>query len=371
MITELEPREREIFRQIVEIYSLSGEPVGSRTVARRLATKEKKLSAATVRNIMADLQEGGLIYSPHTSAGRIPTEFGLRLFINGILEVETLSDGECTAIRELCLSYRYRPLSEVLSEISALLADLTSCVGFIAVSKQDRPLKYIDFLQIDEEHILVILVTQNDEVENRIMGIPEGFSRSILEKAKDFLNAHLVNHMPTLQELYQIVTKKIEEQRTEIDTLTAKIVEMGLATRCERYDREQLLIVRGQSKLLGNVTAIEDIERIKILFEAFETHDTVQRLLNAVGQAKGVRIFIGKENILFNQTGYSLILSAYRDCRTRMTGTVGVIGLQRLNYARIIPMVDYTAKTISQMITHSQHYTFVQKGEKKITYDAT
>ena len=353
MTKELEPRTREVFRQIVEIYCSSGEPVGSRTIARRLAAKDQKLSAATVRNMMADLQEEGLIYAPHTSAGRIPTESGFRLFINDILEIETLSDDEQQAIQNRCLIYQYRPLSEVLSEMSALLADLTSCVGLIAVPKQERPLKHIDFLRIDEDHILVILVTQKDEVENRIIVVPKNFSSSTLEKAKNFLNAHLVD-TPTLQELYQIVLKNIEEQRAEIDTLTAKIVEIGLATWKDTHDCEQLLIVRGQSKLLGKVTAIKDIERIKTLFEAFETHDIVQRLLNAVGQAEGVRIFIGEENTLFNQTGYSLILSAYRDQRIQATGTVGVIGQQRLNYARIIPMVDYTAKAISRMINHSQ-----------------
>lgn len=347
ILTELDPRVLNIFREIVEVYFTSGEPVSSRTISRRLGNK---LSAATIRNIMSDLQEEGLIYSPHPSAGRIPTECGLRLFVNGILEVRGLSPDDQEVIENQCSTNNKRSISEVLEETSTLLADLTSCVGLVAVPKTDLPLKHIEFMHISRGRILAILVTKDGHVENRLIDIPFEVSSTTLEIARNYLNTRLNSR--TLKELHHVVLKEIEDHKAELDILTTNLIEAGLTTCTEDMKTpHQLLIIRGQAKLLGNVTALKDVDRIRTLFEALETRDTMSQLLEAVHSAEGVQIFIGAENVWFRDAGCSLIVSSYHNKDAQIIGAVGVLGLQRLDYARIIPMVDYTAKVISRTLS--------------------
>jgi heat-inducible transcriptional repressor len=343
MINELNQRSRDIFRAIVEAYVETGEPIGSRTISRRLGIS---LSPATIRNVMADLEEQGLLYAPHTSAGRLPTEVGLRLFVNGLLELGALSETERENIVLKCKAAG-RSLPEVLAEASSMLSGLSSCAGLVLAPKTDRPLRHIEFVQLGPGRALVVMVTEDGLVENRVVEVPVGMPLSTLQQASNYLNAKLVGR--TLDETRAEILKEIEEQRTQLDVLSSKVVEAGLATWAGIGSTGHL-IVRGQAKLLEDVTALSDLERIRSLFEALETHEAMVRLLDATGKADGVQIFIGAENTLFNYSGCSLIIAPYQNSREQIVGAIGVIGPTRINYARIIPMVDYTAKVLGRLL---------------------
>lgn len=343
MITELNQRSRDIFRLIVDAYVQSGEPVGSRTVSRKLGMA---LSPATIRNVMADLEEQGLLYAPHTSAGRIPTEAGLRMFVNGLLEIGALAEEEREAIEAKCASSG-RSLPEVLSEASTMLSGLSRCAGLVLAPKTDRPLKHFEFVSLGPGRALVVLVNEDGLVENRVVEVPIGLPGSTLQVASNYLNARLTGR--TLDEARQAVLREVEEQRTELDELSRRVVEAGLATWAGAGANGHL-IVRGQHKLLDDVTALSDLERVRSLFEALETKEAMLRLLDATGRGDGVQIFIGAENVLFNHSGCSLIIAPFQNSRERVIGAIGVIGPTRINYARIIPLVDYTAKVVGRLI---------------------
>lgn len=344
MITELNKRSREIFRQIVDAYVATGEPVGSRTISRRLGMA---LSPATIRNVMADLEEQGLLYAPHTSAGRIPTEAGLRLFVNGLLEIGALSEDERGAIEAKCSSSG-RSMQDVLGEASTMLSGLSHCAGLVVAPKTDRPLKHIEFVSLGPGRALVVLVNEDGLVENRVIEVPVGLPASTLQMVSNYLSAKLVGR--TLDEARQDVLREIEEQKTQLDELSRRVVAAGLATWAGSAGNDGQLIVRGQARLLEDVTALSDLERVRSLFEALETKEAMLRLLDATGQGDGVQIFIGAENVLFNHSGCTLIISPFQNSRERVIGAIGVIGPTRINYARIIPLVDYTAKVIGRLI---------------------
>jgi len=343
MISELNQRSREIFRLIVDAYVESGEPVGSRTISRRLGMS---LSPATIRNVMADLEEQGLLYAPHASAGRIPTEAGLRMFVNGLLEIGSLPEDEREAIEAKC-NAAGRSLPDALSEASAMLSGLSRCAGLVLAPKTDRPLKHIEFVSLGPGRALVVLVNEDGLVENRVVEVPIGLPASTLRMASNYLTAKLVGR--TLEEARQVVRSEIEDQRTQLDELSRRVVEAGLATWAGTQADGQL-IVRGQAKLLEDVTALSDLERVRALFEALETKEAMLRLLDATGRGDGVQIFIGAENVLFSHSGCSLIISPFQNSREQVIGAIGVIGPTRINYARIIPLVDYTAKVIGRLV---------------------
>jgi heat-inducible transcriptional repressor len=342
-IGELNQRSREIFRLIVDSYVLNGEPVGSRTLSRLLG---QHLSPATIRNVMADLEEAGLLYSPHTSAGRLPTEAGLRLFVHGLLEVGNLADDERHNIESLCAA-RGRSLAQALEEATAALSGLSHCAGMVVVPKQERPLKHIEFVHLGPGRALVVLVTEDGLVENRVIEVPLGLPPATLVSAGNFLNSRLIGR--TIEEAGVDIEGEITSHRAQLDELTSKVVSTGLAIWAGG-DGASALIVRGQANLLEDVTALADLERLRSLFEMLETKETVLRLLDASKRAEGVQIFIGAESHLFGVAGCSMIIAPYQNSREQIVGAIGVIGPTRINYARIIPMVDYTAKVIGRLI---------------------
>jgi len=344
MITELNNRSREIFRHIVEAYVATGEPVGSRTLARMLG---QQLSPATIRNVMADLEDLGLLMAPHTSAGRVPTDAGLRLFVNGLLEVGDLSDEERAGI-EAKVRASGRSWGEVLEDATHMLSGLSSCAGLVMAPKIDRPLKHIEFVSLSPGRALVVMVTDDGLVENRVVDVPLGLPGSTLQMASNYLNARIVGR--TIAEATELIRREAADQKQEIDSLTSRLVETGLATWAGSGGTGGVLIVRGQARLLEDVTALSDLERIRALLEALETRENLLRLLEATGKGEGVQIFIGAENQLFRHAGCSLIVSPYMNTKDQIIGAIGVIGPTRINYARIIPMVDYTAKLIGRMI---------------------
>jgi len=347
MISDLNARSRDIFRRIVEAYVETGEPIGSRTIARRLGMS---LSPATIRNVMADLEDAGLLRAPHTSAGRVPTEAGLRLFVHGLLELGDLSTEERANIEGQCAAAG-RTLSQMLEEATNTLSGLSRCAGLVLAPKTDASVKHIEFVNLGPGRALVVMVTEGGQVENRVIEVPLGMPASALVNAGNYLNARLNGR--TLDEARTEISDEAAVQRAQLDELTAKVVAAGLATWSAggNGSKDGYLIVRGQANLLGDVTAIEDLERIRALFQALDTRESMLRLLEATNKAEGVQIFIGAENDLFSVAGCSVVIAPYTNAREQIVGAIGVIGPTRINYARIIPMVDYTAKVIGRLLS--------------------
>ena len=342
-IQELNERSREIFRHIVDAYVSTGEPIGSRTISRKMGMS---LSPATVRNAMADLEDLGLLYAPHTSAGRLPTEAGMRLFVHGLLERGNLTKDEQSRIDAQCAAVG-RSLPEVLEEATGMLSGLSHCAGLVVAPKIEEPLKHVEFVAHGPGRALVVLVFASGAVENRIIDVPIGLPAASLVEATNYLSTRLVGRR--LDQALVEIREELKRQKVELDALTSKVVQLGLATWSDD-ERGGVLIVRGQAQLLDDVTALEDLERIRQLFAALETKEALVSLLDLTGTAEGVQIFIGAENDLFGLAGCSVIIAPYSNSQQRIVGAVGVIGPTRIDYARIIPMVDYTAQVIGRII---------------------
>ena len=343
----LDRRSREIFKRIVDSYLETGEPVGSRNISRILPMS---LSPASVRNVMADLEQLGLIYAPHTSAGRLPTDLGLRFFVDALLEIGDLSVDERRQIEaRIKTKNSGRAVEDVLAEASQALSGLTRGAGVVLANKSDLRLKHIEFIRLEPSRALVVLVGEDGTVENRIIPLDPGTTPSALIEAANYLNTHLRGL--ALSEARAELQRSEAEARAELDRLTAGLVDAGLASWAAASEgRPETLIVRGRANLLDDVTAAQDLERIRLLFDDLETQRELVRLLGNAETGDGVRIFIGSENQLFSLSGSSLVVSPYRDSEQRIVGILGIIGPTRLNYARIIPMVDYTAKVVSKLI---------------------
>ncbi|WP_299443865.1 heat-inducible transcriptional repressor HrcA [uncultured Rhodospira sp.] len=342
-LTDLDARSREVFQRLVDTFVETGEPVGSRTLARKMSVT---LSPATIRNVMADLEQGGLLYAPHASAGRLPTELGLRMFVNGLLEVGAVDSAERARIETMCQAAG-RSLEGMLEEATTLLSGLSQCAGLVIAPKSDAPLKHIELVHLGPGRALVVIVAANGVVENRVVEVPRGVPPSALVEATNYLNARLAER--TLDEAREAILADLEGDRSLLDDLSRKVVAAGLATWSDDKPGAAL-IVRGQGNLLNDVTAAQDLERIRALFEVLETKEQVLRMLDLVIDAEGVQIFIGAENDLFTLAGCSLIVAPYQNSREEIVGAIGVVGPTRVNYRRIVPLVDYTAKVIGRLI---------------------
>jgi heat-inducible transcriptional repressor len=344
-VVALNERSREIFRHVVDAYVETGEPVGSRTIARKLGGS---LSPATIRNVMADLEYAGLLYAPHTSAGRLPTDAGFRMFVSGLLQVGGLDANERSTIDAHCQAAGRSP-EEVLDQATGALAGLARCAGLVLAPKLESPLKHIEFVNLKPGRALVVMVDESGNVENRVFEVPRDLRPSTLVEAGNFLAARLAGK--TVAEGRSGILAELESGRAELDELTAKVVQAGLATWSgDKGSDAGALIVKGQANLLNNVTALEDLERIRQLFSALEAREQMVRLLDLVGKAEGVQIFIGAQNELFGMAGCSMVVAPFQNSREQIVGAIGVIGPTRLNYARIIPMVDYTAKLVGRIL---------------------
>jgi heat-inducible transcriptional repressor len=341
----LADRQREVFRHLVEAFLASGEPVGSRTLSQILPMA---LSPASIRNVMADLESMGLLYAPHTSAGRVPTERGLRLFVDGLLQVGDLAPPELSAI-EAKLTETGHGVEEMLTQATTMLSGLSRCAGMVVAAKQDSPLKHVEFVNLSPGKALVIMVSEDGQVENRLIDTPPGLPVSALAEASNYLNARLAGR--TLDDARSGILAELEGERAELDTLTAKIVAEGLATLTGPAEGdEKVLIVRGTSHLLESMEAQGDLDRIRTLFDDIERKNELIRLLELAREGDGVRIFIGSENRLFSLSGSSIVAAPYINMKGKVVGVIGVLGPTRLNYARIIPMVDHTAKVIGRLL---------------------
>jgi heat-inducible transcriptional repressor len=345
-LAQLNERSREIFRMIVESYLATGEPVGSRNLSRILPMT---LSPASVRNVMSDLEQLGLVYAPHTSAGRLPTEMGLRFFVDALMQIGDLTEHDRNAIEaQVAGSGQSKSVESVLTEASGLLSGLSRAAGVVLTVKSNQRLKHVEFVRLEPERALVVLVAEDGQIENRVLNIPVGLPTSALIEATNFLNARIRGR--TLAEVRTEIERRLKEGQAELDQLTQKIVAAGLASWSGGENDERKLIVRGQAHLLEDLKAIADLERVRLLFDDLETRRDVIDLLVRAEQAEGVRIFIGSENKLFSLSGSSTIVAPYHDASGHIVGVLGVIGPTRLNYARIVPMVDYTAKVVSKLL---------------------
>jgi heat-inducible transcriptional repressor len=329
-------------REIVEQYVATGEPVGSRTLARLLPIS---LSPATIRNVMADLTDAGLLFAPHTSAGRLPTDQGLRLFVDGLLNFGELTEDERESI-SATLAASGRSLEETLAEASSLLSGLSAAAGLVLAPKSEGAVKHIEFVPLGPGRALVVLVNSDGQVENRVIETPPGLPPSALQQASNYLNARLSGR--PLADLRRVVAE-MAANRTELDALSTLVVAAGLATWTGE-GRSGSLIVRGQARLLSDVTQLDRLSAIQSLFERLEAQETMLRLLELAEQSDGVRIFIGAESGVFNTSGVSMVVAPARNDSGRIVGAIGVIGPTRINYGRIIPVVDYTARVIGQLL---------------------
>ncbi|MFT6489787.1 MAG: heat-inducible transcriptional repressor [Parvibaculaceae bacterium] len=363
-LKDLNRRSQDILRQIVETYLETGEPVGSRTLSQNLSNP---VSAATVRNVMSDLEGLGLLFAPHTSAGRLPTDAGLRMFVDGLLELGHLSEPERHQIEvQMRGANSSQGLDDILRDASHLLSGLSQCAGLVLAPKNDAVLKHIEFVPVDGTRALVVMVTEDGTVENRVIEVPPGITPSALTEATNYLNARFRGR--TVSELASQLDIEIRSQRQELQEITRRLIDAGLAawagseggptqftpnlssSGSGMSGDTRSLIVTGQSRLLDNVTAMADLEQVRHLFEELENKADLVQLLGRAEQAEGVRIFIGSESKHFGLSGSSVVVSPFRDEKRQIVGVLGVIGPTRLNYAKIIPMVDYTATVISRMI---------------------
>jgi heat-inducible transcriptional repressor len=345
-LAQLNERSREIFRHIVESYLATGEPAGSRHISRLIPMT---LSPASVRNVMADLEQLGLVYAPHTSAGRRPTELGLRFFVDALMQIGDVTEQERRAIEaQVAAAGSAKSAEAVLTEASTLLSGLTRSAGVVLAAKANVRLKHIEFVRLEPERALAVLVAEDGQVENRVLTIPAGLPTSALIEASNFLNARIRGK--TLAEAKSELELALETGKAELDQLTQKVIAAGLASWSGGESDDRQLIVRGHANLLDDLRALEDLERVRLLFDDLETKRGVADLLGRAEGAEGVRIFIGSENKLFSLSGSSTIIAPYRDAAGGIVGVIGVIGPTRLNYARVIPMVDYTAKVVSKLL---------------------
>jgi heat-inducible transcriptional repressor len=345
ILNDMNDRSREVFRRVVEGYLANGDPVGSRTMSRDFS---EKVSAATIRNVMQDLEYMGLLGSPHVSAGRVPTQMGLRMFVDGMIEIGDPSDLDREKI-DATMGNNASDVSGILDRVGSALSGVTQGASLVLTPKHEAPIKHIEFVSLSQDRALVVLVFSDGHVENRLFTPPLGQTPSSMREAANFLNALVEGK--TISELQRTISKEISQRRQEIDVLAQQLVESGLALWQGDDETTERLIVRGRSNLLSDDGEGEDLTRIRSLFDDLKRKRDIAEFLDLAEDGEGVRIFIGSENKLFSLSGSSLVVSPYMNADRKVIGAVGVIGPTRLNYGRIVPIVNYTAQLVGKLIS--------------------
>jgi heat-inducible transcriptional repressor len=339
-IDELTDRMRDIFGLVVEAYLDRGLPIGSKALAGSI-----NLSPASIRGVMQELEERGLLTHPHTSAGRIPTESGLRLFVDGIMQAAAPDPRERREIERQIV--RDQPIEDALAAASAALSGLSQAAGVVLAPKQELRLRQLSFVPLSATRALAVLVGSDGSIENRILSLDGGATAGSLTEISNFINARLSGL--TLAEAEERLRIEIRERKEAIDAAAAELVASGLAAWSHDHARRPVLIVRGQANLI-DASAADDLERVRQLLDELENRQEIARLLESARDAPGCRIFIGSENRMFALSGSSVIAAPYRGSQGEVVGVVGVIGPTRLNYARVVPMVDFTAKALTRLM---------------------
>ncbi len=351
MLKQLNDRARTILEMIVEEYLDTGEPLGSSSISKRM---QEQLSPASVRNVLSDLQEYGLIHAPHISAGRLPTDSGLRLFVEGILENGNPDESDRQAIEEAVLKQNFNEnlsANEIMAKAADMMAGLSYCAGLIAVPTSELVIRHLEFVPLSQAKLMAVVVLEGGMVENIVLDMPQGLPMTALLEASNYLSTKMSGY--PLSQAMQIVRTDIKTQRELLDSKTKAVVESGLAVMAERQsEQDNFLIISGQKNLLDQVSGMEELEQVRSLFAILESKENLLKVLESLDKGNGVRIFIGAENEFFPLAGCSMITASYSrgDSESNIIGTVGVIGPSRMNYARIIPLVDYTTKVIDRMI---------------------
>lgn len=345
LLAEMSDRSREVFRRVVESYLQTGEPVGSRTLTRSMT---EQVSAATIRNVMQDLEYLGLLDSPHVSAGRVPTQQGLRMFVDGFLEMGTVDAADRERI-DATMGANDRDVGALLEHVSKSLSVLTRGASIVLAPKHESaPIRHVEFVSLSPERALVVLVFADGQVENRLFRPPPGQTPSAMREAANFLNAMAEGR--SLEDLRRSIRREIEARRQEIDSLARELVESGLAVWENAGETQERLIVHGRANLL-DTGSDADVDRIRSLFDDLERKRDIAEFISLTEEGDGVRIFIGSENKLFSLSGSSLVVSPYMNAERKIIGAVGVIGPTRLNYGRVVPIVDYTAQLVGRMVS--------------------
>ncbi len=339
----LNTRSIDILKHIIHMFVETGEPVGSLAISHKLS---HALSSATIRNIMAQLEDLGYLYSPHPSAGRLPTDQGLRYFVNELVGYTTINEEDRHHIEKEC-GLKGLEVQEVLNNASALLSELSQCVGLVASPAAELALKHVEFVPLDAQRALMVMVNEGGTIENRLMEVPCGYSSEILTEASNYLNAHLAGH--TLKESYYHILEELRSHRDSLDQFSADLVKRGLDMWAKKV-QDPCLIIHGQANLLQQVEHMEDLASIKNIFSLVEHKESLVKLLEASMKGQGIQIFIGAENEWFRHGGCSLVISPYENAQGKIVGALGIIGPTRIDYGRIIPLVDYTAKIISRLL---------------------
>ena len=345
IIQEMNERSKIVFRNLVDSYIETGEPVGSQTLANTLA---EEISPATIRNVMQDLEVLGLLDSPHVSSGRIPTQQGLRLFVDTLLEIGEISNKEQEII-DYSIKEDSKNLSNILTRAGSVLSGLTKSASLVLAPKIEAPIKHIEFVSLSPERALAVLVTADGMVENRVFEPPLGQTQSDFREAANFMNAHAKGL--TLSELREVMEREVSKRKLEIDKIAAQLVKDGLAVWDGKDTDNSRLIVRGRANLIDGTTAEDDFEKIRELFDDLERKQDIANFINLTEKGEGVRVFIGSENKLFSLSGSSLVISPYMNSEHKIIGAVGVIGPTRLNYGKIVPIVDYTAQLMGRTLS--------------------
>jgi len=340
-IDDMNERAQEVFRLIVNSYIETGKPVGSGTLSTMIA---RPISSASVRNVMADLEEMGLLYAPHTSAGRMPTQSGLRLFVDALMEVNNLDDEERRKIETIQAARNANP-DNIFEHASRIVSGLSSCAAVVAAPKLDRAVRQIQFSHIGDNQTLAILVFADGTVENRIIRLPNDIPPASLAAAANYLNDRLAGR--TLAQARATILQEITDNRTQLDALSKSVVEQGLAVADTETGH---FFVRGHSNLLSDIKGAEDIETIQKLIDLLDQQETMAKILQSAEDGQGVRVYIGSENRLFRHAGLSMIVAPACNANQQVVGAIGVIGPTRLNYGRVVPIVDYTSQVIARLI---------------------
>ncbi|WP_375395802.1 heat-inducible transcriptional repressor HrcA [uncultured Sphingomonas sp.] len=346
-VAELTDRARDIFRVVVDSYVANGSPVGSKTIAQLSGLS---LSPASIRGVMQQLEEAGLIASPHTSAGRLPTDRGLRLFVDGMMQALEPSAQERAALEIGLGGSRVGgggPVEEALAATTAALSGLSACAGLVMVPKRETKLRSIGFVPLSADQAMAVLVSEDGSVENRVIALPGGMTSSALVEAGNYMSATLGGL--TLAEARLRVDRELADGRAALDGAARTLVERGLAVWSEDGARRPVLIVRGQGRLI-DAAAAADLERVRDLLDDLDGKQEIAALLDSARAGDATRIFIGAENEMFALSGSSVIARPFRGAGGRVVGVVGVIGPTRLNYARVVPMVDFTAATLARLM---------------------
>ena len=341
---ELNDRSKQIFKSVIESYLETGEPVGSETLSKKLGID---ISASAIRSILADLQNEGLLYAPHVSAGRLPTDKGVRLFVNGLLEFGRLTKNEREVIKNKCQS-KGTSLPEVLNETSKILSGLSSCAGFVVAPKLQNKIKHIEFIRLNSNQIMSIIASENGLVENRILDSNQNYNDNTLKQVSNYLNSKFSNI--TIDEIKKTLSKEIENSQIELDNISKKLVQEGIIEIPPDFETPYIFL-HGQSSLLEDEIVAKNLDQIRSLFDDIENKSSFLSVLESTAEAKGVQIFIGSQNFLFKHSGISMVVAPYKNKEQKIIGAIGVVGPMRLNYAKIVPLVDYTSKVVGRILS--------------------